>query len=121
MEKIKESDWQAVEGIRRSALQRLCRLALEETQAIASDSSRTWHQRFQDACAVLDGCEPHVRLLVGDLHQTNACVRLAAMKAAELISPDEYSGLSAETRSEIENLIEILYTPRADTETVPRT
>ncbi len=112
MDRISESDWKTLEQVREAALERLCKAVLKETQRLVGESSRTWHERFQRTSSAVDECNRQIGLLTGDFHRSNAHIRLAAMKASELVSSEEFSRFSEATRSEVESLVQILYADR---------
>lgn len=97
MRAIKESDWKCLRELRPLALERLCARILQEV-AQASSTSQSYHQRYLQVFSLVQEGDREVAAMFDDVRRSNALGHLALMRKHGLISDDEFSGFSEETR-----------------------
>ena len=89
----------------RVALDRLCQRVIEEIDRIGSDSARSYHQRYLDIFEAIQDRDKEIAQTFDGLRRSTALFQLAAIRAKDLLTEDEYQGFSEETRSTIEFLL----------------
>lgn len=95
---IKESDWKLLRKLNDGALDELCQRALSEVQAIASDTSRSHHERYLTVFRTLKKRDEEIAEAFNDLRRSNALIKLANMKSLGLVTNDELAQFSVETQ-----------------------
>jgi hypothetical protein len=107
MREIKESDWEILREVYPAALERFCEQILLEIGRIQSDNTESFHQRYTQIFKLLQSRDKEIALAFDDIRRSNAVHQLVAMKARDLLTDDEFSRFSQETRERITALLEI--------------
>jgi hypothetical protein len=102
---IKESDWRLLRKLQPVALERFCQRVLSEVQSACSAPAQTNHQRYLRVFATVQDRNEEMARAFDDTRRSNAFTRLAVMRSSDLISAEEFSGFSEETRSLVEVLL----------------
>ena len=102
---ILESDWKLLRKMHPIALERFCRRILVEIERISSESARSCHQRYLDIFNLIKDRAKEIERAFDDLRRSTALVRLAAIQYHELLTEEEFSRFSPETRDTVEFLM----------------
>ena len=105
MREIKESDWKILRQLQSLALERLCEEILLEIAQINADTAKTFHERYLSIYKILQRRDKEVARIFDDLRRSTALIKLAAMKSHGLLTEDEFSRFSEETREVIALLL----------------
>ena len=87
------------------ALERYCEVVLAEIERVTHNSGQSPHQRYLDIFKIIERRDREIASLFNDLKRSNALTMLARIRAAGLLTDDEFSHLSPETCSAIELLL----------------
>jgi hypothetical protein len=98
MREIKESDWKLLRQLHPEALERLCKQILSEIERINSDRTKGFHQKYLDIYKVLHQRDKEMAQAFNDMRRSRAVTRIASIKALGLLTEDEFSRFSQETR-----------------------
>jgi hypothetical protein len=101
---IKEADWKLLRRLHPLALERFCERVLAEIGSVKNDDARNFHQRYVDIFEIIERRDREMARIFDDLKRSHALQMLAQMCSAGLLTDDELSGLSPETRSVIDLL-----------------
>jgi len=101
MRQIKESDWKILSQLKPQALERLCKEILLEIETINADTGNTFHQRYLSIYETVQRRDKDIVLIFDGLARSTAFIKLAAMKSRSLLTEDEFSRFSQETRDVI--------------------
>ncbi len=104
MREIKESDWKILRKLHQFALERFCQKVLEEIDRIITDSTKSFHEKYLDIYDVTRRRDKEMAKIFDNLRRSVAFEHLAQMKGHGLLTEEELSQLSQETR----NLVEVL-------------
>ena len=99
-----ESDWKAFRELQQIALERFCKRALEEVQAILADRSRTHHDRYLDLFRLFRNRDDELAYAFNDPRRSRMIGQLVAIYAHGLLESDELERFSERTRATIESL-----------------
>ena len=105
MRQIKEADWKILRQLHRVALERFCERILLEIERIHADSTKSFHQKYLDIYQVIQRRNREIAQTFDDLRRSTALTQLAAMQAHGLLTEDEFSRFSEETRDIIALLL----------------
>ena len=105
MRAIKESDWKILRQLKSQALERLCKEILLEIAPINTDPAKTYYERYLSIYKILQRRDKEVARIFDDLRRSTALIKLAAMKSRGLLTTDEFSQFSQETREAIALLL----------------
>jgi hypothetical protein len=105
LRQIKESDWKLLKQMASVALERFCQDVLEKLEHIASDNSKTYHQRYLAIYDLVRRRDRELAKAFNDLRRSTAFFQLANIYSQRLLRDDEFSRFSAETRSVVEFLL----------------
>jgi hypothetical protein len=101
---IREADWKTLRRLHPLALERFCRRVLDEIESACQDDARSLHQRYLDIWQVIDRRNREMARIFDNPKRSNAITILAQMRANELLTEDEFSSLSEDTRATIDLL-----------------
>jgi hypothetical protein len=105
MRQIKESDWRILRQLKSQALELLCKEILLEIEQINADTSRTFHERYLSIYKILRQRDKEIADIFDGFSRSTALIRLAAMKRRGLLTDDEFSRFSQETKEVIALLL----------------
>ena len=106
MREIKESDWKVLRRLHPLAVERFCEGVLAELERVMHNSIEGAHQRYLDIFRIMERRDREMVQLFNDLKRSQALVMLARMRSAGLLTEDEFSSLSPETRGVIQTLLD---------------
>jgi hypothetical protein len=98
MRDIKESDWKIFRRLHSEALERFCKQVLLEIERIQSDSTKSFYRRYLDIYELTRRRDKEIGHIFNDLRRSTALAQLAGMKSRGLVSEDEFSEFSEETK-----------------------
>jgi hypothetical protein len=87
------------------ALERFCQRILGEIDRIKVDTTKSHHQRYLDIFASLQRRDEEIGHAFNDLRRSTALTQLSAICSHDLLTEEEVSRFSPETRSVIELLL----------------
>jgi len=102
---IAEADWKELRRVHPLALERYCEEVLAEIERVTHNSAQSPHQRYLDIFKIIEQRDREMASIFDDPKRSNALTMLAQIRAASLLTEDEFSCLSPETRSAIELLL----------------
>ena len=102
---IAEPDWKVLRRVHPLALERYCERVLAEIVRVTHNSAQSTHQRYLDIFKIIEQRDREMASIFDDPMRSNALTMLARIRAAGLLTEDEFSSLSPETRSAIELLL----------------
>jgi hypothetical protein len=107
MREIKESDWKIFRQLRTVALERFCRRVLDESERLHGDATRSAHERYVAIYQLFHERDKEVARLFNDLRRSTALWQLAAIKAHDLLTDDEFARFSQEAQNLVAALLEV--------------
>jgi hypothetical protein len=107
MRDIKESDWRIFRELHTVALERFCQRVLEEVERLNADSAKTNHQRYLAIYRYTRECDEDLAFAFNDKRRSTAVLQLARIQYHDLLTSEEFSRFSEETRAAVEVLLEI--------------
>jgi hypothetical protein len=102
---LPEADWKVLRRLHPLVLERFCERVLGEIDGIGRDNARSFHQRYLDVYQIVERCNREIERMFDDPRRSNAITRLAQMHSNGLLTEDEFSQLSEETRAAIGFLV----------------
>jgi hypothetical protein len=105
--RIAEADWRVLRRVHSLALERYCERVLAEIERVTQNSAASPHQRYLDIFKIIERRDREIASIFNDPKRSNALTMLARIRAAGLLTEDEFSGLSPETRSAVELLLRV--------------
>ena len=106
MRQIKESDWKLLRRLEPLALDRFCQRVLAEVEQVTSNSKASHHQRFLNVFSLIMKRNKELAQAFDDLRRSNALLKLAAIKSHDLLTDEEFSRFSSETREAVKIWLE---------------
>ncbi len=102
---IKEADWKALRKVHPLALERYCDRVLREVELVVQDTSRGTHARYQDLFELIQKRDREIAGLFNEPRRSSALTMLAGLHAEGLLTEEEFSRLSQDTRSAVEAVL----------------
>lgn len=105
MLEVKESDWKLLRPLHTVAVERFCKQILLEVEAINSEPAKSFHQKYLDIYRLLQQRDKEIAQTFNNLRRSHAFFQLASMKGRGLVTEDEFSRFSQQTRDAVELLL----------------
>src|ERR1700693_2880671 len=102
---IAEADWKVLRRVHPLALERYCERVLAEIERVTHNRGPNTHPRDLDIFKIIEQRDREMARIFDDPKRSNSLTMLARMRSDGLLTEDEFSSLSPETRSAIEFLI----------------
>jgi hypothetical protein len=102
---IAEADWKVLRRLHPLALERLCERVLAEIEHVMDNSTQSAHQRYLGIFKIIEQRDREVANIFNDPRRSNALTMLAKIRSEGLLTEDEFSSLSPETRTGIQLLL----------------
>ena len=102
---IKETDWRILRRVHTLALDRFCERVLGEIERAMRNGARSHHERYIDIFDLMQRRNRDMGRVFDDLRRSRALTMLAQMRSEELLTEEEFSSFSQETRSAVEMLL----------------
>ena len=106
LREIPEADWKILRRLHPLALERFCERVLGEVEQITHNRSQSAHQRYLNLSRIIGQSDRELARLFDDLRRSQALTMLVGIRSQGLLTDDELSALSSETRSAIEMLLD---------------
>jgi hypothetical protein len=102
---IKESDWKLLRQLHSVALERFCQRVLVEIERIASKSAGSHHERYLKIYKLIHNRDKEMGHAFDNPRRSNAFIQLATLKGLQLLTDEEFSRFSLETREAVELIL----------------
>jgi hypothetical protein len=103
---IAEADWKVLRRIHPLALERYCERVLAEIDRVTHNNAQSTHQRYLEIFKIIEQRDREISSIFNDLKRSNGLTMLARIRAAGMLTDDEFSSLSPESRSAVELLLD---------------
>jgi hypothetical protein len=98
---IPEADWKLFRRLHPVALERFCQRVLDEVARLAGEPGPTAHQRYAAIYQLMQQKDKDLAGAFDNPRRSAALVQLATMCAHGLVTEEEMTGFSAQTRQAI--------------------
>ena len=105
MQEIKEQDWKVLRRVHPLALERFCERVLGELDCVSHDGAKGHHARYLQIFRIIQQRDREIARLFDNPRRSQALTMLAQIRSQGLLTEDELSSLSPETRGAIEMLL----------------
>ena len=105
MPEIKEPDWKVLRRVHPLALERFCERVLAEIDRVSRDGAKSHHARYLQIFRILQQRDREIARLFDNPRRSHALTMLAQIRSQGLLTEDEFSSLSPETRGAIQVLL----------------
>jgi hypothetical protein len=105
MREIKEPDWKVLRRVHPLALERLCERVLAEVDRVSRDGAKGHHERYLQIFRIIQQRDREIARLFDNPRRSDALTMLAQIRSQGLLTEDEFSSLSPETRDAIQILL----------------
>ena len=102
-----ESEWKVFRKLREVALDRFCEKALAEMTRAASEAGKTSHERYLRVWKVMKRRDRELALAFDNPRRSHVLDQLLQIQRLNLLTADEMSQFSAETRNKTRVLLEL--------------
>lgn len=102
---MKESDWRILRQLKPVALDRFCERALTQIGTASSNTARNHHEQFLYLFGLIRDQNKALADAFDDHRRSNALLKLATIKSYDLLTEEEFSRFSDETRAAIEVIL----------------
>lgn len=102
---IAEADWKVLRRLHPLALERFCERVLAEIEQVMKNRMQSAHQRYVDIFRIVERRDRDIARLFNDPKRSHALTMLTGIRSEGLLTDDEFSALSPETRGAIEMLL----------------
>jgi hypothetical protein len=102
---ISEPDWKIFRQLHQVALERYCENILDDAQQALSDPSGTAHERYLVLYRLMEKRNKEVARIFNDFRRSTALQYLAVIQAEHLLTEEEMSRFSPETRELVQVLL----------------
>jgi len=106
MREIKEPDWKVLRRLHPLALERFCKHVLAEIDRVSRDGAKSHHARYLQIFRIIKESDREIARLFDNPRRSHALTMLAQIRAQGLLTDDEFSSLSPETRGAIQMLLD---------------
>jgi hypothetical protein len=96
---VTEADWKLLRRIHPLALERYCERTLAEIERVTNNSAQSAHQRYLEIFKIIEQRDREIVSIFNNPKRWNALTMLARIRAAGMLTEDEFSRLSSETLS----------------------
>ena len=105
MREITEPDWKVLRRVHPLALERFCERVLVEIDRVSRDSAKSHHARYLQIFGIIKQNDREMARLFDNPRRSHALTMLAQIRSQGLLTEDEFSSLSPETRAAIHMLL----------------
>jgi hypothetical protein len=107
-----ETDWKRLRALHDVALNRYCAQIIEECAAIIADSAASPHERYLRLYRVIAERDSIIRTVFDDLRRSTALQPLISIVALHLVTPDELTEFTQQTRDTVMEATELARSPK---------
>lgn len=108
---IPERDWKVLRELKPIALDRFCQRVILETNALCADTGQGSHQRYLAIWQLLKKRDAQIAEAFDDMSRSQAWRHITVMRHFGLLTDDEFSRFTQETRASAQRQLDILETP----------
>ena len=101
MREISEPDWKVLRRVHPLALERFCERVLAEIDRVSHNSAKSHSSRYLEIFKIIEQRNREMASIFDDPRRSYALTMLAQIRSQGLLTEDEFSRLSPETRSAI--------------------
>jgi hypothetical protein len=101
---IAEADWKVLRRLHPLALERFCERVLAEIEQVTQNRTHDAHQHYLEIFRIVEQRDRNIARLFNDPRRSQALTMLTGIRSEGLLTDDEFSALSPETRNAIEML-----------------
>ena len=105
MLEIKETDWKVLRRVHPLALERFCERVLAEIDRVLRDGAKGHHAHYLQIFRIIHQRDREIARLFDNPRRSHALTMLAQIRSQGLLTEDEFSSLSPETRGAIQVLL----------------
>jgi hypothetical protein len=116
---LTEAEWRIFSDLRELALERFCGRAISDITRAAAAAARTNRQRHRRTVKVMNARDKELADAFDNPSRADALRQLALMQSHNLLTEDEMSQFSSETREGVRLLIR-MWEPRSNLKLTPR-
>ena len=102
MRETKEREWRVLRRVHPLALERFCERVLAAIDRVSRDGATSHHTRYLQICRILQQRDREMARLFDHPRRCHALAMLAQSCTQGLLTEDEFSSLSPETRGAIQ-------------------
>ena len=102
MWEIKETDWKVLRRVHPLALERFCERVLAEIDSVSRNGATSHHTSYLQIFRILQQRDREMARLFDNPRRSQALPMLAQIRPQGLLTEDEFSSLSPETRAAIQ-------------------
>lgn len=102
---IKETDWKLFRRLHPVALERFCKQVIEEVNHATSDCTENYHKRYLEVFRLIMDRNEKMAWAFDDIRRSRAILLIANIKESQLLTEEEFSQFSQETRERVEVII----------------
>jgi hypothetical protein len=102
---INEADWKVLRRVHPLALERFCSRALDEIEHIMQNGALSHHERYVQIFNLMQRRDGDIARLFDDARRSRALTMLAHMRSDGVLTEEEFSSLSQQTRNAVRMLI----------------
>jgi len=106
MTDLPECDWKHLRMVAQAALDRFCTRVLDESRAIIADDAASAHDRYLQLFRLIEKRDRGMAAAFNDMRRSTAFERLAAMIQLGVITDEDLSGFTPNTREIVRFLME---------------
>ena len=104
---IKESDWKLFRRLHPVALERFCQQVIEEISQTTANCTGEYHKRYLEVYRTIKERDKEMGRAFDDMRRSTAFFLLANIRGSDLLTDDEFSQFSLETREAVEVILGI--------------
>ena len=105
---IPESDWKVFRRLADLALERFCaRVLADISKIIEADNDQTSHERYQAIYGLIHERDKKLAMAFDDVSRSMAIQQLAVICRYQLLTDEEMSQFSGETRAAVSSLMSL--------------
>jgi hypothetical protein len=105
MLEIRESDWKVLRRVHPLALERFCERVLAEVARISREDAKSYHARYLEIFELIQQDNQKLAHMFDNPRRSQAFMMLAQIRSQGLLTEDEFSSLSEQTRGAIQMLL----------------
>ena len=104
---IKESDWKLFRRLHKVALERFCQRVIEEINHATSNCTEDYHKRYLEVFDLIMDRNEKMAWAFDDIRRSRAIILLTNIRKSDLLTEEEFSQFSPETRESVEVILGI--------------
>jgi hypothetical protein len=104
---ISEADWRVFRRLHPVALERFCEQILSDVKRLASQGKKTSHERYLAVFKLLNRRNREMADAFDDMRRSTAFLRVACIQSHQLLTEEEMSLFSPETRAAVQAFLEL--------------